>query len=170
MSYYQHRISHWWEVSRPLLDKGYLTIGFRNLSKSGIIDERDDDDKFDEIYKKYFSDTRRKQVHRFLNLKNGDTVVVPLYNKQFAVVEVIGNTDIIDNLPQNIKSDVGLNDEVDLGFFSPVKIINVTQRSYASSKLQSRMKNFMTNISVDDLSADIEDAKNVKGPVNFQKK
>lgn len=170
MSYYQHRISHEWNVSKKLLDEGYLTIGFRKLTQTNILEAKGCFEKFDEIYKNNFDDTRRNQVYRFINLKAGDTVVVPLYNKQFAIVEVCEDTDIIDNLSDKIKEIVGLTDEIDLGFYVKVKHIINTQRSFVSSRLQSRMKNQMTNVCIDDLADDVEIAKKVEGPVNFQKK
>lgn len=170
MAYFQHRISHWWSVSKKLLDEGYLTIGFRALTGTGILDAKKDGEKFSKIYKENFNDNRRWQVNRFLNLNTGDTVVVPLYNKQFAVVEVTDQCDIIDNLPKEVKCRVGFSDEVDLGFFVPIKIVNLTQRSFATSKLQSRMKNQKTNIQIDDLKEDVEQAKSVEGPIDFHNK
>lgn len=86
MAYFQHRISHWWSVSKKLLYEGYLTIGFRALTGTGILDAKKDGEKFSKIYKENFNDNRRWQVNRFLNLNTGDTVVVPLYNKQFRSV------------------------------------------------------------------------------------
>lgn len=170
MAYFQHRISHWWSVSKKLLDEGYLTIGFRALTGTGILDAKKDGEKFSKIYKENFNDNRRWQVNRFLNLNTGDTVVVPLYNKQFAVVEVTDQCDITDNLPKEVKCRVGFSDEVDLGFFVPIKIVNLTQRSFATSKLQSRMKNQQTNIPIDDLKEDVEQAKSVEGPIDFHNK
>lgn len=52
----------------------------------------------------------------------------------------------------------------------PIKIVNLTQRSFATSKLQSRMKNQQTNIQIDDLKEDVEQAKSVEGPIDFHNK
>ncbi len=140
------------------------------MTGTGILDAKKDGEKFSKIYKENFNDNRIWQVNRFLNLNTGDTVVVPLYNKQFAVVEVTDQCDIIDNLPKEVKCRVGFSDEVDLGFFVPIKIVNLTQRSFATSKLQSRMKNQQTNIQIDDLKEDVEQAKSVEGPIDFHNK
>ena len=86
------------------------------------------------------------------------------------MVEVTDQCDIIDNLPKEVKCRVGFSDEVDLGFFVPIKIVNLTQRSFATSKLQSRMKNQKTNIQIDDLKEDVEQAKSVEGAIDFHNK
>ena len=39
MNYWLHRISHHAEVSYPLLEQGYLSIGWIFLSKPAFIDE-----------------------------------------------------------------------------------------------------------------------------------
>ena len=42
--------------SKKLLDEGYLTIGFRALTGTGILDAKKDGEKFSKIYKENFND------------------------------------------------------------------------------------------------------------------
>ena len=39
MNYWQHRISHNWDVAKQLFDSGYLTIGWQGLSHTEILNE-----------------------------------------------------------------------------------------------------------------------------------
>lgn len=83
MNYWLNRITRLAELSNPLLEKGYLTIGFSDFTHyhKDFIDKVLDDDwnyfngQFFEMWVKV--QRMRHNLWRFLKFKKGDTVVVP---------------------------------------------------------------------------------------------
>lgn len=184
-NYWLHRISNEWGVAKPLLDKGYLTIGWQYLMsispalRECIVERHGEgfEPLMDELEARYRS---RWCLNRFAHFMPGDTVVVPLYDKCFAVVEVEESAKSILDLPIEIVNELtdvnmtadGLVDaankrNIDIGFFvrikTPVKII---PRSYAKDKLQMRMKIRQTNVNIDDLAEAVDDAAKREKPVD----
>lgn len=186
MNYWQHRISHNWDVSKELFDKGYLTIGWQSMVNTDVFIktvENGETGFYESSLKNGLSGRNRWCLYRFFTMKKGDIVVVPLYEQEFAVVEISGSARPISELPisqfnsisgKQVKLDGSLmytddNSIVDLGFFIPFNKDNVSivRRSYASAKLQSRMKHQYINVDVNDLYSDIEAARFSTGPLDL---
>ena len=158
-NYWLHRISNEWGVAKPLLEKGYLTIGWQYLMRS------------------------RWCLNRFAQFMPGDTVVVPLYDKCFAIVEVENSAKSILDLPLEVVNEFkdvnlsvnGLTDisdsqsirDIDIGFFVKIKTpVKIIPRSFAEDKLQTRMKMRQTNASINDLAKEVDDAAKREAPVD----
>lgn len=187
-NYWLHRISNEWGVAKPLLEKGYLTIGWQYLMsispalRECIVDRHGEG--FESIMKELKEKSRSRWcLNTFANFKPGDTIVVPLYDKKFAIVKVEETAKSILDLPIKIIEELsgitltpnGLeltfnkNEKrlVDIGFFvkikKPVKII---PRSYADDKLQMRMKLRQTNAQINDLTKAVDDAEKREAPID----
>ena len=79
-----HRISYEWDVSRKLLDEGYLSIGWARVANSGIQNvstDGSDMKDFNSLLEKYDyrPDRSRWSLWRFCRFQKGDRVVVPLF-------------------------------------------------------------------------------------------
>lgn len=186
MNYWQHRISHHWDVSKQLFDSGYLTIGWQGLSHTDILNETK---KYGEdgfagcAAKNGLTERNRWCLYRFFMMKPGDVVIVPLYEQEFAIVEISGFAKPIQEL--GIKSLKSVSNKsvirenslvyadngsiIDLGFFIPFNKENVSivRRAFASAKLQSRMKHQYINVDVNDLATEIEDARCATAPLDL---
>ena len=187
-NYWLHRISNEWGVAKPLLDKGYLTIGWQYLMsispalRECIVDRHGEgfEPLMDELKARYRS---RWCLNRFAHFMPGDTVVVPLYDKCFAVVEVDESVKSIRDLPVEIVSelkDIILTEDglvnvtdpnnkrsIDIGFFVKIKTpVKIIPRSFADDKLQMRMKIRQTNADINGLKKEVDDAVKRKAPVD----
>lgn len=187
-NYWLHRISNEWGVAKPLLDKGYLTIGWQYLMsispalRDCIVDRRGEgfESLMDELGARYRS---RWCLNRFAQFMPGDTVVVPLYDKCFAIVEVENSAKSILDLPLEVVNEFkdvnlsvnGLTDisdsqsirDIDIGFFVKIKTpVKIIPRSFAEDKLQTRMKMRQTNASINDLAKEVDDAAKREAPVD----
>ena len=187
-NYWLHRISHEWGVAKPLLDKGYLTIGWQYLMsispalRDCIVDRRGEgfESLMDELGARYRS---RWCLNRFAQFMPGDTVVVPLYDKCFAIVEVENSAKSILDLPLEVVNEFkdvnlsvnGLTDisdsqsirDIDIGFFVKIKTpVKIIPRSFAEDKLQTRMKMRQTNASINDLAKEVDDAAKREAPID----
>ena len=155
MNFWFHRISHDARLSYPLLEEGYLTIGFSYLlpKYGNVVDEIKadaiDEAKYNQIFQETYNKVSRNRWYLwdFAKFAAGDWVVVPSWGT-FAVYEVLETAKSINNLPPDIIADVkdwngkdiifdgvGLSDsdkkEYDLGFF--VKVKPVTHYSNGTS-------------------------------------
>ena len=189
-SYWIHRISHCWDVSKPLLDKDYLTIGWLSCTNKifNVDKAKSTEDLFEEEFDKVYETEHKKDeskprnrwcLYRFLNIKKGDTVIVPLYSGEFAIAEVEEEAKPIQQLQimpfENLSgkdvsiTEQGLYDDnmVDIGFYIKLKDISIKKRCFASAPLQSRMKIRQTNGWATDLSEDIEKVKTATEPPNI---
>ena len=187
-NYWLHRISNEWGVAKPLLEKGYLTIGWQYLMsisptlRDCIVDRHGEgfEPLMDELKAHYRS---RWCLNRFARFMPGDTVVVPLYDKCFAIVEVENSAKSILDLPLEVVNEFkdvnlsvnGLTDisdsqsirDIDIGFFVKIKTpVKIIPRSFAEDKLQTRMKMRQTNASINDLAKEVDDAAKREAPVD----
>jgi hypothetical protein len=107
MSYWLHRISHEGELSYPLLEKGFLSVGWSDfvtqdfLTKIEVESAREYIDKIrgpngwafmDDAFKKHWGELSRNRYSfwRFtVDMAPGDTVLVPLYGGMFSVYKVV---------------------------------------------------------------------------------
>ena len=179
MHYWLHRISHHAEISHPLLEKGYLSIGFSDFSEQEFIDdilEANSWDTFESYMDDIWGDRPRTRfsLWRFVaEMKKGDWVLVPSWGT-FSIYELIGdkpetvasvNADNVKDwhghkLHINEKGLLSTEKEgvADLGFIWKVKPIekNIARYEYADAALTSRMKIRNTNADISDLKESIE--------------
>ncbi len=170
--YYLHRISHEWSVSKALFDMGYLTTGWSKFNRSIIIDAAGNVDwnQYEKVFSDEYGKARGKNgLARFLDLRENDVIVVPLYDKDFAVVRIEAGDRIhqIRDLSEDIVSKSGLKETTDIGFYIHFKKLNQIPRSYADKKLQSRMKVRQTNVDAFDLKDAIEKAIAADKPIDL---
>lgn len=173
--YYLHRISHEGNVSYALMDKGYLTLGWSELSDTSILDASREPGypNFDTIFTSRNNEKKRSRwnIWYFAQIKEGDIIVVPLYEGKFSVFEAVDVAKSIRELQFDVENFSGkwnsdnytwkddlLFDEtaqriVDLGFFVKVKeIVTYVPRNYVEGVFVSRMK-------IRDTDADITNIK-----------
>lgn len=199
MKYWLHRISHHSETSYPLLEKGYLTIGFSDFSEQAFIDDilsPDTGEKRWNVLEQYFRDEwgeqprTRHNLWRFIEgFKTGDWVVVPTWWGQFSIYEIISDKpQPISNLslvefkdwhehPLTVRELIYREDNVsiDLGFYWQVKPIEtgISRYEYANAALTARMKIRNTNACINDLQKNIEAALSAyksNKPINLHSK
>lgn len=195
MSYFLHRISHEWSISKPLLDKGYLTVGWQYMLGSDetvkSVTENADRDTVHEAMNRYHESEGWDLMYRgatrslsmFSQFRPGDVVIVPLYWGYFRIVRVKSSpkpvtelpASALEGLPAVLKNDSGEKGlytngkEIDLGFYVEIEPVvkSDIQRSYANSALQSRMKIRQTNADINDLESEILSVAERKEPVNL---
>lgn len=176
MNYWLHRISHIAELSYPLLDKGFLTIGFSDFTNAELIDKvlANNWNYFNEKFQEKWGKVPRNRhnLWRFLHFKKGDIVIVPSWGT-FYVCEIVDDrpllinetySDDLNTWGKNKVSSDGtyLTTEngktYDLGFARKVKVLykKVSRAKFADAKLTSRMKIRQTNSSINDLKKSIE--------------
>lgn len=176
MNYWLHRISHIAELSYPLLDKGYLTIGFSDFTNEKFIDKVLEDDwnyfnnQFQEMWGKI--PRTRHNLWRFLKFSKGDIIIVPSWGS-FFVCEISDERPLLisetytndlktwgdKKVETNGNHLISENGKIyDLGFARKVKILHskVSRAKFADAKLTSRMKIRQTNGSINDLKKSIE--------------
>ncbi len=176
MNYWLHRISHLAELSYPLLDKGFLTIGFSDFTNSKTIDRVLANDwnyfnhQFQEIWGRV--PRTRHNLWNFLKMSKGDIVIVPSWGT-FFVCEIIDDIPLLigETFSEGLKSwgdkSVSTNGThlisengsvYDLGFARQVKVLykQISRDKFADAKLTSRMKIRQTNASLNDLKFSIE--------------
>ena len=175
MNYWLHRISHLAELSYPLFDRGFLTIGFSDFAREDIIDIvlADKWGQFNQEFKKSWGSVPRTRYNlwRFLRFKKGDLVIVPSWGT-FNICEVIDERPMLPSatFSKDLKTwrhkkitTTGslLADEMgnpfDLGFARQVKLLhsNVSREKFADARLTSRMKIRHTNALINDLEKSV---------------
>jgi len=187
MNIWLHRISYCAEVSYPLLEKGYLSIGWSDFSTPEFIAEVCSENgwqNFEKHLEDWGSPRNRYNLWRFIvDMKKGDWAIVPMSNtfsifeieedKALSIPEIINLVEITDwsgnsvVIGENdylyntgIKNETGDNSLIDLGFFRKVKpiAIDISRYEYADAALTSRMKIRQTNADITDLKESIEKA------------
>jgi len=194
MKTWLHRISYHGETSHPLLERGYLTIGFSDFSNPEFIPKVCGQGWAcfqSAIQEKWGKLSRiRYDLWRFLaEMKAGDRVVVPGFPNQgsFSVFEIIDDRPlpIGDVETTGLKTWTGeivtLKDgllsckknTIGLGFARKVQEIvkDVSRSSFADTKLTSRMKARGTTYNISDLETSVEEAIKAyrsNRPINLQ--
>jgi predicted Mrr-cat superfamily restriction endonuclease len=182
MQYWLHRISHLDYVSYPLLELGYISIGYSDFSTEAFLKKSTDEDGeyFDSQFIEIWGDSPkgRCSLWRFLaNMKKGDWVVVPS-RKNFSVYKIAESSAIIPSSLE-IKNDFsdwngikikldksgmlkldGEKDYLDIGFLRKVEpvLVDIPRYEYADAALTSRMKIRNTNANISDLEDSIKKA------------
>lgn len=178
MNYWLHRISYIPELSYPLLNKGFLTIGFSDFTDNEFIDKvlKSDWDYFNGKFKEKWGNIPRNRhnLWRFLKFSKGDIVIVPSWGS-FFVCEIIDEKPLLisdaysDDLQTWSHKKVKTNGThlisesgkvFDLGFARKVKVLhkNISRAKFANAKLTSRMKIRQTNALINDLKKSIENS------------
>lgn len=187
MNYLQHRISHMWDVSKQLFEKGYLTIGWQGLMQSGILEAAQEcgESGFADCAVAHGLVSRNRWcLYRFFSMQPGDIVIIPLYEQDFAIAKVSSAAKTISELPvsafssvcgRRVKLDSCLSYEddgtiIDIGFFLSIDLttVKIVPRAYASAKLQSRMKHQYINVDVNDLAEEIIAASEAEAPLDLR--
>ena len=176
-----HRISHHAEVAYPLLEKGYLSIGYSDFCNSEFIENIKANDgwlnfesAFDEMWG--VRPKTRFNLWRYLaEMQKGDLVVVPswgtfsIYEIEESGPELISDlvfTDLKNWQGQLVsKKENGLlqteqGSLIDLGFVRRVRPIkkNISRSEFADAALTSRMKIRTTNANISDLKESVNKA------------
>jgi predicted Mrr-cat superfamily restriction endonuclease len=176
MNYWMHRISHQAQLSYPLLNQGYLTIGFSEFTEDAIIEKARSNNwsYFDRKFKEKWGlkPRTRHNLWRFLNFSQGDIIIVPSWGS-FYVCEIEGEMPIKigDAYNEGLKTwgdaSVHKNGDLltteqgkvyDLGFAWKVKVLykEISREKFADAKLTARMKVRQTNVNLNDLKTNIE--------------
>lgn len=179
--YWLHRISHLANVSYPLLENGYLSIGFSDFCYKDFLERvgvSGDWNYMEEEIKKSWGKLPRIRYNlwRFLSeMKKGDWVVVPSWGS-FSIYEVEEDCAILANdssiaLPaqdwsgRKIERESNSNmimlsgdaEYLDLGFLRKVALVekDIPREEFADSAFTSRMKIRGTNAEISDLEKSI---------------
>lgn len=183
MNYWLHRISHFAHVSYPLIDAGFLSIGFSDFSTDDFVENTINGNKQDFINAFQmawgYQPRNRWTLWRFLKeMKKDDIVLVPSWGT-FSIYRIVGEKPItvksaIDCLPQKDWSGNGIDWKgVDLGFLWKVETVakDIPRNLYADSKLTSRMKVRPTNVCINDLKENVDEsikAFNEQKPIDLK--
>lgn len=180
-NYWIHRISHFAEISYPLLDNNYLSYGFSYFENDGFIEGVRSENGWQfmelQLMLEWGELTRaRFQLWNFIHeMKAGDWVIVPSYD-EFSICELLEDEpmmikDIKDVIIHNWNGDEILRDKdgylvysdnarIDLGFARRIKMIQkgISRYDYADSDLTSRLKIRQTNVCINDLKDSVHKA------------
>lgn len=181
MKTWLHRISHHAEASYPLLDRGYVSIGFSDFADDGFLQGVVNGGR--EYFEKEFDRLWRRRPKTRISLWNfitqmnpGDRIVIPS-SGTFSVYNIIGDRALaigeieIEGLKtwsghEVIRGEKGLlqngksNQLIDLGFVRKVSPVatGIGRSGYADAALTSRMKIRSTTANISDLNDSIEQA------------
>lgn len=178
MNYWLHRISHHQELSYPLLEKGYLTIGFSDLIGTNVIEyvDKQDWNSFDNAFIKKWGTVPRDRYYliNFLNMRKDDIVIVPTWGS-FHVLKITGELPIeigaieTEGLRTWANEDVysdgkylntNRSEKIDLGFAHKIEFLkrDVSRDKFADAKLTARMKMRHPNGMINDIKDSIEES------------
>jgi predicted Mrr-cat superfamily restriction endonuclease len=180
MNSWIHRISHHAETSHPLLERGYLSIGFSDFADQSFLDGIKENGRqfFEDEFRRLWGMRPRTRISlwNFLQeMQEGDRVLVP-GSGTFSVYEIrdralpIGEIDCADLLTWNqepvarsangILRNESTGSKIDLGFFRKVALVakDISRSSYADAALSSRLKIRFTTAKITDLNKSIDRA------------
>ena len=180
MNIWLHRISHHAELSHPLLDRGYLSIGFSDFSNEEFLQrtQKQDWKHFDNAFRSewgYLPPQRRHYLAHFVaRMQMGDWVVVPSW-KKFSLYKITSEATLPDkvdvrelktrNSGEVIVSNgrfVANGSEIDLGFIRTVEpiAVGISRYDFADAALTERMKTRHATSNISGLRASVEKALN----------
>jgi len=178
MNYWLHRISHHAELSRPLLDKGYLSIGFSDFSNDEFLNHTLEGNKpfFDQQFQDYWGliPRTRQNLWRFLFFLKNDLVLIP-EKGAFTICEIIDDRPLLIQeldatglktwdgkpvFPDGTLLCTSHGTRFDLGFLRKIKILYraIPRDKFAGAELTARMKIRQTNASINDLRTQVDRA------------
>ena len=192
-NYWLHRCKcgdYAWPFTYELLKKhNYISIGWSDFSNNEIQKRLTESwESFEKVFteKGWGHPRNRTNLWRFLRMKQGDVVVVPLERGLFDIYritdDIVYNNETFDhNLWVNWYGDrATLNAEgypayadgkqIDMGFYRKVEPIktDISRDDYAPKHLHSRMKIRVTNASINDLAKDVEKVICQEKPINLR--
>ena len=180
-NYWIHRISHFAEISYPLLDNNYLSYGFSYFENDGFIEGVRSENGWQFMEQQFMLEwgelaRARFQLWNFIHeMKAGDGVIIPIYG-EFSICELLEDEpimikDIKDITIKNWNGEEILRDKdgylvnsdnarIDLGFARRIKMIQkgISRYDYADSDLTSRLKVRQTNVCINDLKDSVHKA------------
>ncbi|MGL6106688.1 restriction endonuclease [Romboutsia sp.] len=170
MNIWLHRISHCRDISYPLLENNYLSIGFSDFCENKFLEKTINGDWafFEKQFINKWGEAKktRHNLWRFINrFQKGDWVLVPswgifsiyeLEDKPMIINKKVLTSKLIDK-GFNIGEDGKIyenNNVRDIGFIWKVKpiAINIPRKFIFDGALISRMKIRNTNADISDLS------------------
>ena len=175
MSYWLHRISHHAEVSHPLMERGYLSIGWSDFSTVDFVEKSRSGDMvyFDSTIRESWGVLPRSRWSLWkyiVQMQPGDLVLVPGW-KEFSVYRIVGDQPLvvadltaefseyeINEKGYLIRKVDGKIEEIDLGFFWKVEPVHIgiSRNKYADQPLTSRMKIRSTTARLDELKDSVD--------------
>ena len=183
MSYWLHRISWYAYVSYPLLELGYLSIGFSDLSNPQMhkIVAENNWESFEDEFEEAWGNVPRSRyaLWRFIaEMKKDDLVVVPttgsfsvyrILEDEFYIINELNELSSLKDWEGNkvainpngyLSIDITKPDYVDLGFFRKVTpvAIGISREDYADRKLTARMKIRNTTADITDIKQSVDEA------------
>lgn len=178
---WQHRISHEAEISYPLLEQGYLSIGFSDLLDTNLIQNIHTENGWQYLEQQMDKawghiPVSRYGLWRFLvDMQPGDWVLVPTRG-HFSLYQIESAAFQVDQLDcpnlKNWHNDAVSSDgylqckkngerhAYDIGYLLKVSLVekDISRRDYADAALTSRMKYQRTNINCTGLRESINQA------------
>lgn len=168
MDYYQHRISYCSYYSYKLLEEGFLSIGFSDISvDKNFLSSFYDGDPDNTIRGLIVRDGWGVGIWSlwyFLGMQKGDIVVIPEFDGMFSIYEVVDERGSSIYLNSQKEDSPALEpvrtDKIDLGFIRHVKpiVTDLFRSDYADAKLQQRMKARQTTLWINDLEKSVKEA------------
>lgn len=180
--YYLHRISHHANLAHPLLDRGILSIGWSNFATPEFISTHQAMGWKNvpvAIEAEWGKMRSRFCLQRFLQMNKGDRVIVPSWGS-FHVYDIASDKRLIaanldlhglktwqgHHAQCDARGQIGYQDgngqwrSIDLGFFRDVKPVarDICRSKYADNKLISRLKVRQTNVNINDLQQNVNEA------------
>lgn len=184
-----HRISHLAEASYPLIEKGFLTIGFVDFSELEFLEETQAGNwqHFETAFAEKWGSVPRTRYNlwRFISeMQVGDTVLVPSWGT-FSIYRIESNAALISRVDAQglaVWNNESLRVEengihigewhLDLGFFRRVSVIakDISRYDFVDAALTSRMKIRSTNANISDLAESVQkalEAFRTDSPINL---
>ena len=124
----------------------------------------------------------RWNLWRFSQFHEKDLVIVPLFDKEFAICQVLSEAVPISNISDEIfynklNERIAVDDQgiyslsnskrYDIGFLVRVKMLTKIPRSYADVALTARMKIRQANADINDIYKSVENALHAQAPVSI---
>lgn len=177
MNIWLHRISHLAEASYPLIEKGFLTIGYVDFCYPDFLEKTKSRDWA--YFEKAFTDQwgenprTRHNLWRFIaDMQVGDTVLVPSWGT-FSIYRIESEATLISQVDAQglpvwnneslVVKENGVHigeRHLDLGFFRKVALVakDISRYDYVDAALTSRMKIRTTNANITDLTNSVQKA------------
>lgn len=169
-----HRISHCAAVSYPLLELGYVSIGWLDYATHQDLPAQLDSLDFVRFVNRLGHNKNRHCLIRFVQLKPGDLLVIPrpgifsVYRvtqsaRPICQLSIPAHLKTTNNQPivQNDRKFLTVNGRaIDLGFFIGVEpvAVGIPRRQYAVSSLNAKLKYFGTNLDISPLAKEVMEA------------
>jgi len=172
MNYWIHRISYEARATYPLLDMGFLSIGYLYYATEEFLEKSTNGDReyFDNEFQTNEGSLprRRYSLWYFLSeMGKGDWIIVP-GNGVFSIYEILEKSAILPSQIElnNLKDWYGNpiiqtdgflvdseNKDIDIGFLRRVKLIykDISRSKFADNSLTKRLKTLWTTSNVNDL-------------------